>query len=257
MDEETIPPDHPRYWSLVIRERLVRGFRNGIVVPQGLIAHGRGEAFDYILGEETHPPAREATKAAAALLLVSQNPVISVNGNSAALAASELVKLSQISNAKLEVNLFHRSREREERILSRLREEGADNILGVGEDADAIIPDISSMRRKVSSRGIYRADTVLVAIEDGDRTESLVKMGKKVIAIDINPFSRTARYATVTIVDNIIRAIPNLVKECEELRHLSLEEIRCIAERFDNEANLCNMVAIILRRLEKIAQQGF
>ena len=29
---------------------LVEGFRDGIVVPEGLIAHGRGEMFDYVLG---------------------------------------------------------------------------------------------------------------------------------------------------------------------------------------------------------------
>ena len=32
-----------------------------------------------------------------------------------------------------------------------------------------------------------KADTVLVPLEDGDRTEALVKMGKTVVAIDLNP----------------------------------------------------------------------
>ena len=41
-----IPKSHPRYESLAIREKLVRAWKAGIVVPEGLIAHGRGEAFD-------------------------------------------------------------------------------------------------------------------------------------------------------------------------------------------------------------------
>src|SRR3989442_394321 len=47
-----IPRSHPRYGSLVTREKLVTAWKAGIVVPEGLIAHGRGEAIDYLLGEE-------------------------------------------------------------------------------------------------------------------------------------------------------------------------------------------------------------
>ncbi len=48
-----IPKSHPRYHSLVIREKLAEGFRKGLVHETGLIAHGRGEAFDYLIGERT------------------------------------------------------------------------------------------------------------------------------------------------------------------------------------------------------------
>ena len=44
-----IPKDHPRYASLIIREKLVDGFEKGLVAHEGLIAHGRGESFDYLL----------------------------------------------------------------------------------------------------------------------------------------------------------------------------------------------------------------
>ena len=77
--------DHPRFQSLYFRDLLVNAEVNGIVVPQGLIAHGRGEAFDYILGEKTVPAAEKATTAAAAFLLTAQHPIISVNGNTVAL----------------------------------------------------------------------------------------------------------------------------------------------------------------------------
>ncbi len=48
-----IPKSHPRAKSLLIREKLVDGFDDGIVAKEGLLAHGRGEAFDYLLGEKT------------------------------------------------------------------------------------------------------------------------------------------------------------------------------------------------------------
>src|SRR3972149_4430918 len=69
-----IPRSHPRHRSLVTRERLVKAWKAGIVVPEGLIAHGRGEAFDYLLGEETSAPALVAEKAAAAFLRGAPSP---------------------------------------------------------------------------------------------------------------------------------------------------------------------------------------
>jgi len=101
-----IPKNHPRAKSLLIREKLVEGFDNGIVAKEGLLAHGRGEAFDYLLGEKTTPVARRAIKAAAAELILAKNPVISVNGNIAALSPKKIVKLANLVNAKIEVNLF-------------------------------------------------------------------------------------------------------------------------------------------------------
>ncbi|MDP8003523.1 MAG: hypothetical protein RAK17_05000, partial [Caldisphaera sp.] len=80
MSEDEIPKTHPRYQSLITREKLVKFFNLGIVVAQGLVAQGRGEAFDYILGEKTHNFALEAEKITVASILTSKNPVISVNG---------------------------------------------------------------------------------------------------------------------------------------------------------------------------------
>src|SRR5574341_1731377 len=115
-----IPKDHPRARSLMIRERLVDGFRRNLVVAEGLIAHGRGEAFDYLLGERTPEPAIKAVRAAAALLLLSKNAVLSVNGNAAALCPKEVVELAGVTGAKIEVNLFYRTDERELAIKAEL-----------------------------------------------------------------------------------------------------------------------------------------
>jgi len=104
-----ISTSHPRYLSLVIREQISEAMKHGIVHRTGLIAHGRGEAFDYLLGETTIPPADFAEKVAAATLLCARNPVISINGNVAVLAADDCISLSKSIAAKLEINLFHRT----------------------------------------------------------------------------------------------------------------------------------------------------
>ena len=48
-----IHKDHPRYESLKLRARIVDAYKKGILADSGMIAHGRGEAFDYLMGEKT------------------------------------------------------------------------------------------------------------------------------------------------------------------------------------------------------------
>ncbi len=249
-----IPRNHPRRKSLLIRERIVEGYRRGIVVLEGLIAHGRGECFDYLLGEKTHDFAYKAIEAAIALLLLSKYPVISVNGNTAVLVPDEIISLAEIIGAKIEVNLFYRTREREEAIASWLKEHGAKEVLGVGEDASATIPELFSERRRVSPRGILVADTVLVPLEDGDRTEALKKIGKKVITIDLNPLSRTARTADITIVDNIVRAMGIMVEKAKELKDRDREELEKIVKSYDNNEVLQKALKTIMERLEELSR---
>ena len=238
-----IPSDHPRAHSLHIREMLVNGFRRGLVVPEGLIAHGRGEAYDYLLGERTTKTAQHAIKAAAAILLLSNRPVISVNGNTAALCPNAVVELAKVAGVTLEVNIFYRTKERESAIKAELELHGAKKVLGVGSKASARIPELQSERRRVDPDGIYAADTVLVPLEDGDRTEALVKMGKTVITIDLNPLSRTSRAANITIVDNVVRAMPALVEAARKLR--GAKSIRKIMDDFNNMKNLRESLRII------------
>jgi 4-phosphopantoate--beta-alanine ligase len=239
----SIPPDHPRAKSLYTREALVEGYRRGLVAAEGLIAHGRGEAYDYLIGEHTTRTAQKAIKAAAALMLISKRPVISVNGNIAALCPREIVELSKATGAAIEVNLFYRTEERERAIKAELEMHGAENVLGVGPRASAKIPELQSERRRVDPDGIYRADTVFVPLEDGDRTETLVKMGKKVITVDLNPLSRTARAAHITIVDNIIRAMPAMIEMTRELK--ASRSLKKIVDGFDNKKNLHDSIKII------------
>ena len=229
------PKDHPRYKSLLAREKLVKA--SDVVAKQGLIAHGRGEAFDYLLGEQTCLPALSAIKAAASALIDAEKPVISVNGNVVALASREIARLSEISGAKVEVNLFHRTPERIAGLTKMMKKVGID---ALGENADDTIPGLSSERAKCCSEGIGSADVVLVPLEDGDRCEALVNMGKKVITIDLNPLSRTAQTAHITIVDELTRCLPlisDFVKNNKKI------------ESFDNKMCLASVLNYMAERI--------
>ncbi|MFP4365437.1 MAG: 4-phosphopantoate--beta-alanine ligase [Spirochaetia bacterium] len=253
MNKHEIPKSHPRYESLHTRGKMEEGMRKSIVAPAGLVAHGRGEAFDYLLGEKTPPYAAESLKAAAAAFVQAEHPVISVNGNVAVLVPQGLVELSEVSGAALEINLFYRSQERMEAIEKVMREAGAINLLGLGEQAK--IPELESNRRIVDPEGIYKADLVFVPLEDGDRTEALVKMGKKVITVDLNPISRTARMADITIVDNITRVVPALIGEVRKAQLRREAYTAMHGNGYDNKKHLSEAVAFIADTLQQRAKE--
>ena len=250
-----IPPTHPRYHSLLFREKIVEGLHHKVVAEAGLFAHGRGESLDYFLGEASQGFGRQAARAVAARLLLAHHPVISVNGNAAALVPRELVALSKEVNAPLEVNLFYRAPGREEAIEAVLKAEGAQEVYGVGEAASAEIPEITHGRRRVDPRGILVADVVLVPLEDGDRTEALVAMGKEVLTIDLNPLSRTAKKAHVTVVDNIVRALPLIVEAAKDLKTLPRSHWEA-ARTWDNGKNLAKALKFYSERLAELALEA-
>ncbi len=231
------------------REKVVEGVERGITGLNGLIAQGRGEALDYLLGEKTPPPAEEAERAAAALLLLAERPVLSVNGNAAALVPEEMVLLARKIGAPLEVNIFYRTEERVRRIADHLRSFGAEEVLG--EEPDASIPGLDHARAKATRGGIFDADVVFVPLEDGDRCEALVRMGKRVITVDLNPLSRTARTSTVTIVDNVVRALPNLITLVEEMASLREAELLSTISAYDNRAVLRRSVEAMISHLSR------
>ena len=231
-----IPESHPRYESLLTRHRIEAGVDRGLTSRQGLIAQGRGEAFDYLLGEETIPSADDAERAAAAHLLRADHAVLSVNGNVAALAPEETVALAAATGADIEVNLFNRTDERIERIAAHLEEHGAEGVKGT--TADGRIPGLDHERAKVDADGIGSADVVLVPLEDGDRAEALAAMGKTELVVDLNPMSRSARSAAVPIIDNLIRAVPNVTDHARELADADEATLSSIVESFDREAAL-------------------
>ena len=228
----------------------------GMLADSALIAHGRGEAFDYLLGETTCEPAKKAIVETAARLQSSEKCVISVNGNTVALAGSQLIACAAVLNCPIEVNIYYRTPERMDALLSALqvqRQQAAElfpellkqisNVEILGGDPDGRIPNLDGPRANCHSDGILTADTILVPLEDGDRCEALIAMGKTVCVIDLNPLSRTARTATVTIVDELTRCVRVLL-EC--LRQESVPK----NVDWDNAVNLEETIEVILRRFE-------
>jgi 4-phosphopantoate--beta-alanine ligase len=249
-----IPKSHPRAKSLLIREKLVEGFDNGLVAKEGLLAHGRGEAFDYLLGEKTGKATLQAIRAAAAQILVAEMPVISVNGNIAALCPKQIVKLSKQIKAKLEVNLFYVNEKRKQAIIKTLKKNGANEILGSKITSSKKLPGIDSARRIVDKDGIFVADVVIVPLEDGDRTMALRKAGKTVITFDLNPLSRTSQTANITIVDNVTRAIDLLINESKKLSKKNKKSLQKIIDDFDNKKNLKENIIQIKNNLTRSAK---
>ncbi|MEA3557627.1 MAG: phosphopantothenate/pantothenate synthetase, partial [Candidatus Thermoplasmatota archaeon] len=212
------------------------------IATQGLIAHGRGEAFDYLIGERTTEEAKRAQILASLKLIEAARPVISVNGNVGALVPGEMAELSTLLECPCEVNIFHRTEERVSNLVKKLEESGCPNVLG--SDPDERIPGLDHARALCSGEGIFNADVILVPLEDGDRCKALKAMKKTVITIDLNPLSRTSRTADITIVDNLVRAIPNLItfsREASEKGTIDgrdLEHWRSILREFDNLGNM-------------------
>ena len=120
-----IPESHPRRSSLLARQKLVDAAAEGLLADSAMIAHGRGEAFDYLLGEQTSDSARSAIREASARLLTAERPVISVNGNTVVLAGEDLIRVAAVVGCPIEVNLYYRTPERIAGLLTRLAEQRA------------------------------------------------------------------------------------------------------------------------------------
>lgn len=233
-----IPKSHPRYESLLLREKMVTAAKKGYLADSAMIAHGRGEAFDYLIGERTTYPAKRAMYVAVAALLLSENPVISVNGNATALACDEIIELAESVGAKIEINLFYRTDDRVKIITQLYKDHGYKKILGTLDDDIEYLSDIQNSRATASKTGIYSADTVLIPLEDGDRAEILKKSGKNIITIDLNPLSRTSKMSDVSIMDNIVRAIPFMTKIAQDLKTQDKAVLVEMVHEFDNDENL-------------------
>ena len=228
----------------------------GMLADSALIAHGRGEAFDYLLGEATCEPARMAICKTASALLSADKCVISVNGNTVALAGTQLIACAAVLNCPVEVNIYYRTPERMKALISALEKQRMDatklypnlaekivNVPILGDNPDGQIPNLDGPRANCHSDGILSANAILVPLEDGDRCEALIAMGKTVCVIDLNPLSRTAKTASVTIVDELTRCVPILLNEL-------MRESASQDEDWDNDLNLQEVIAVMLRILE-------
>ena len=221
MSDFAADPSHPRYQSLLLRHRLEEAEKLGMLAGSAMIAHGRGEAYDYLLGEQTIPSAHEATLHALKALSSAERPVISLNGNAVALAGEQLLVLAQQLNCPVEINIFYRTPERMSALLGRLesiKKERSIDVEILGAEPNARIPGLKGPRAKCTKEGIIDSDAILVPLEDGDRCEALVAMGKTVIVIDLNPLSRSAKMGTITIVDELTRVVENMLSQFDSIK---------------------------------------
>jgi len=266
--ELAIPDEHPRVHALRAREMIVKAAEQGLLADSALIAHGRGEAFDYLLGEQTCKQAVLAIRHALGVLSEARHPVISVNGNTVALAGKEALILAGMIGASVEVNLFYRTPERIRKLTNHLKEirtsiieerniprplrakvslDEWTNMVGhipvLGAEPDGFIPGLEGARAKVCEKGILSADVVFVPLEDGDRCEALVAMDKSVINVDLNPLSRSARMATITIVDDVKRCLSAMIDTMSD---------GLIIQDWNNSANLTASLSVMTTALERI-----
>ncbi len=211
-------PSHPRYQSLLLRHRLEQAEKDGLLAGSAMIAHGRGEAYDYLLGERTIPSAHKATVQALGTLKKAKRPVISLNGNAVALAGESLLMLAERLSCPVEINIFYRTPERMAALIGRLeaiKEEHQLEVQILGAEPNARIPGLKGPRANCTKEGIIDSDVIMVPLEDGDRCEALVAMGKTVIVIDLNPLSRSAKMGSITIVDELTRVVQNMLVDIE------------------------------------------
>jgi 4-phosphopantoate---beta-alanine ligase len=134
-------------------------------------------------------------------------------------------------------------------LISRMIEVGAKGVL-VG-NADAHIPGLSHDRGWCELKGIFKSDVVLVPLEDGDRCQALRNMEKKVITIDLNPLSRTAKTAHVTIVDNVVRAIPRISFWVNQLKNDSSSILKQIVNHWDNKKMINEILKVMCSQVQK------
>ena len=152
------------------------------------------------------------------------------------------MKIAEYLQCPIEVNIFYRTEQRINALfgyLNSIKKEHSISINILGKNPDTTIPGLKGPRAKCCTEGIYSSDVILVPLEDGDRCEALVAMGKTVIVVDLNPLSRSAKMASITIVDEISRVAKNM------LRLIQNDNLPDIEIEFNNNKNLQTSVNII------------
>ncbi|MHA1513723.1 MAG: phosphopantothenate/pantothenate synthetase family protein, partial [Candidatus Hodarchaeales archaeon] len=134
-------------------------------------------------------------------------------------------------------------------------EAGAEKLLGIDPKKQTTIEEISHQRRIVDIDGIAISDCIFVPLEDGDRTQALKHLQKEVITVDLNPLSRTSLTASVSITNNITRAVNEMVDIAKELKQLSREELLIERSKLNNRKLLETALKFMSNRLMKLATE--
>jgi 4-phosphopantoate--beta-alanine ligase len=98
-------------------------------------------------------------------------------------------------------------------------------------------------------------------LEDGDRTIALRAANKFVVAIDLNPLSRTALAGSFTIVDNLIRSIPLMTSTAKRFIEKDSSELERIVVTYSHQQILEDALRVmghsyqqVIPMLESVAQ---
>jgi 4-phosphopantoate--beta-alanine ligase len=159
-----------------------------------------------------------------------------LNGNAVALAGESLLVLAERLSCPVEINIFYRTPERMAALIGRLeaiKKEHQIDVQILGAEPNARIPGLEGPRANCTKEGILDSDVIMVPLEDGDRCEALVAMGKTVIVIDLNPLSRSAKMGSITIVDELTRVVQNMLENIEN---------SVVDEAFNNDQVLADVL---------------
>jgi 4-phosphopantoate--beta-alanine ligase len=80
-------------------------------------------------------------------------------------------------------------------------------------------------------------------------------MGKVVVSIDLNPLSRTSQRATIPVVDELTRALPNIEKFVRELKKQPAEAAR-VRKSYRRDGNLAAVFSFLGWRLVQLRRGG-
>ncbi len=216
-----IPRSHPRYSSLITREKLIEAYEDGILDEGTLIEFGREEAVDYLIGERTIEEAYRSTKVAVAYILLSKNPMIVLDGVCLALSANEIKKICR----SLGLSIYLGESEVRERLIGRLKEEEI-------EPKEYMDTNLLIFHRK---NKIFRDFN-----------------GRK-IYFGLNIFSNDLKGVDVVIIDNVIRFFSNIEEIFDKLREKSRRELIKITEDYKNEEIFMETLNFVIKRIERIS----
>ena len=74
-------------------------------------------------------------------------------------------------------------------------------------------------------------------------------MNKTVITVDLNPLSRTSVMSDITIVDNLVRVLPEMIKQSKNMSNLSESDLQKIIKKFNNKKQLNLILKYMSKRL--------
>jgi 4-phosphopantoate--beta-alanine ligase len=83
----------------------------------------------------------------------------------------------------------------------------------------------------------------------------LKKLGKEIITVDLNPISRTSLAASVSITNNITRAVPEMISIAKKLQSLSKVDLEKEKEKLSNKLLLEEGLHFMSSRLSNLGSE--